>query len=76
MIMFMLEKMYSQKKLNEESERDYIDLLNDIELFSIKSQIFHYFKSSLQVDPLTTFLISNTKNSYERASYQNFIAEQ
>lgn len=73
MIMSLLEKMYTQKDLYEGRESDYIALLNDINVFAIKSQVYHYLKSHPQISSYSLFFLNNLKDSYERASYQNLM---
>lgn len=73
MIMSFLEKMYTQKELNELKEVDYSGMLNDLDLFSIKSQVFHYLKSNHQLGSQSSFLLRHTKYSYENSSYQNLM---
>lgn len=73
MVMSMLEKMYTQRDLYEGGEDNYLSMVNDIKVFSIKSQVYHYLKSCQKKSSHSISLMNQLKSSYEKASFQNLM---
>ncbi|MCA1029707.1 nucleotidyltransferase family protein [Bacillus timonensis] len=73
MIMSIVERLYTKEDFLVGNENEYIGLLSDIEVFAIKSQVYHLLQSRTQTESVTKFLTTHLKDSYQRASYQNLM---
>lgn len=73
MIMSLLEKLITEEELNMEEKCDYIGVMRDVEVFAIKSQVYHFLKKRSQAEIVTKFLSEHVRDSSQRTTYQNLM---